>query len=80
LGLAFIPLKSVVTGQFQNEKKSASDPNALRGERRGLLKPRKGQQIWQILLRSPLKERQDNLAASEEREGARRTTIFTIFL
>ena len=71
---------SVITGQFQNEKKSPSDPNSLRGERRGLLTPRKGQKIWQILLRSPLDGRQNNLATSEEREGARKKMIFTIFL
>ena len=56
MGLAFIPLNSVITGQFLNEKKLASDPNSLRGERRGLLKPRKGQKILQILLRSSWRE------------------------
>lgn len=69
MGLAFMPLKSVITGQFQNKKKSASDPNSLTGERRGLLKPRKGQKMWQILLRSSLERRQNKLALSEEREG-----------
>lgn len=68
MGLAFMPLKSVITGQFQNKKKSASDPNSLTGERR-LLKPRKGQKMWQILLRSSLERRQNKLALSEEREG-----------
>lgn len=36
MGLAFIPLNSLVTGQSRNEKKSASDPSSLGVKKKGI--------------------------------------------